>query len=86
MLFPISIIEGPIVSIMGGFLASQKYFNIYAVIGVVVAGDVVGDMLYYALGKYGGQKLLHRFGKYLALTPERVKLLRNRFKIILEKH
>jgi membrane protein DedA with SNARE-associated domain len=52
-LFLIAIAEGPIITIIGAFLASQGYFNIFAVYAVVVAGDLCGDLLYYCIGRLG---------------------------------
>lgn len=82
VMFPITIFEGPIITVIGGFLASQGILNFYAVYAVCVSGDIVGDLLYYALGRWGSQSFLMKWLKYLGVTPERIKKLENHF----EKH
>src|SRR4051812_44105505 len=78
-LFPIAALEGPIITIIAALLASQGYFNIFAVYFVVVASDLVGDVLYYALGRWG-QPLLVRWGKYIRLNHEQLRALEERFR------
>jgi len=48
-----------------------------AVIGVVAA--VIGDNIGFALGHYGGERLVLRYGKYVFLTRERFNTARNFF-------
>ncbi|MDO8676322.1 MAG: DedA family protein [Candidatus Azambacteria bacterium] len=82
ILFPLAIAEGPIITVIAGFLSSLGRFNIYAVYAVVVAGDVVGDGVYYAFGYYGRQKFTERWGRLVGITTERVLRLEKHF----EKH
>jgi membrane protein DedA with SNARE-associated domain len=70
-LFIIAVAEGPIVTIIGAFLAALGYFNIVAVYAVVSAGDVFGDVLYYALGRLGSIKALEGVRRTLGMTGER---------------
>jgi membrane protein DedA with SNARE-associated domain len=51
-LFLIAIVEGPIVTIIGAFLASQGYFNVFVVYLMVTLGDLCGDLLYYCVGRF----------------------------------
>ena len=61
LILPIAIIEGPIVTVIAAFLASQGYFNIFLVYLIVVLGDIIGDLIYYFIGKLGkNHKLLNR--------------------------
>jgi membrane protein DedA with SNARE-associated domain len=43
-LFLIAVGEGPIITIVGAFLASQGYFNVFAVYAVIASGDLTGDL------------------------------------------
>lgn len=49
-IFVLSVIEGPLVTIFAAALASQGLLDIWPVYGVVLAGDLTGDLAYYALG------------------------------------
>jgi membrane-associated protein len=81
-LFPVVVVEGPIITVIAGFLSSLGLFNIFIAYAVVVVGDIVGDIIYYALGYYGGQRFVKRWGRFLGITLERVERLEKHF----EKH
>jgi membrane-associated protein len=49
---------------------------------VVVVGDIVGDIMYYAHGYYGRQRFVKPWGRFLGITLERVERLGKHF----EKH
>jgi membrane protein DedA with SNARE-associated domain len=79
LLFPISVVEGPIVSILGGFLASTGHLNIYLAYLTVVLGDLVGDTLYYSLGKFGGINIIKKYGRFLRMDSNSVAGLESHF-------
>lgn len=53
VILPIAIFEGPIITIILAFLAAQGYFNVIPVYLILILGDLMGDMLYYGLGRFG---------------------------------
>lgn len=79
ILFPIVVVEGPIATVVAGFMASMGLMNFYVAYAVIVAGDVAEDCLYFALGYWGREKLIRRWGKFLGITVERVERLENHF-------
>ena len=79
VLFPIMVFEGPIITILAGFLSSLGYLNIFIAYGIVVMGDIVGDSLYYAAGRWSKQFIFTRWGRYIGVTTERMTLLRRFF-------
>jgi len=80
-LFPLSVIEGPIVTVIAGFFASLNYINFYLAYAVVVAGDLAGDILHYWAGRYGGRGFIKRFGKYFGLGQNHLDSLENQFAV-----
>ena len=72
---PIAVLEGPIVSVIAAWLASQHMFSVWSVSVVVILADVVGDIGLYALGRWGLHRLPARWRNKLGLNRER--LLRN---------
>lgn len=82
ILVPIAILEGPIITIITGFLTSLGYFNFFIAYVVIVASDLIGDIAYYLLGYYGGKKFIRRYSTFLRITPERIEQLEKHF----EKH
>lgn len=79
LLFPAAVIEGPIVTILAGFLASLDYFNLIVAYIIVVLADNVGDSLYYIIGRWGGRRFIDGWGRYLGISPERVVKIENHF-------
>lgn len=82
LIFPIAVIEGPIIAVISGFLVHQHIVSLFLTYGVLLAADIVGDAGYYVLGRWGGRQLLDRFGKYIGAHPEKVALFEKQF----EKH
>ena len=63
LLVPLAILEGPIVTVIAAYLASLAYLNIWAVIVVVILGDLLGDIVLYGAGRWGsGARWMARLG------------------------
>ncbi len=69
---PLSIIEGPIVTVIAGFLVSTGVFNPVIIYLIALVGDFLGDTGLYLLGRYGN-KFIHRYGSKIGITAERMK-------------
>ncbi len=54
-------LEGETVLVLGGFLAHQGYLHLPAVIGAAFLGGLLGDQLYFYLGRTQGARLLQRW-------------------------
>ncbi len=80
-ILPISIIEGPIITVIAAFLAHQGYFNIVVVYFIVVLGDLIGDLLFYSVGFFG-KRLSNTFvGRFFGLTDSRIKRVSDHFDV-----
>ncbi len=80
ILFPLVIIEGPIVTILAGFLASLGQFNLFICYPLIVVGDVIGDLFMYAQGRWGGKPVVERWGRRFGIKPDLVERLEEHFK------
>lgn len=80
VLFLVTIIEGPIVTVIAGYVASLGYLNIFAVYPVVVVADLVGDSICYVLGRFGHDFVLTRWGSRFGVTPARMEKLEQHFR------
>lgn len=78
-LFPVAIVEGPIVTIIAGLLSSLGHLNVFIAYIVIVVADIVGDCIYYAFGYFGRQRFVERWGRFLGITAEHVKRLEAHF-------
>jgi membrane protein DedA with SNARE-associated domain len=70
VIFLLSILEGPKLTVVCGLLATKGLLNQFVVYALVVLGDMIGDTLWYSLGRFGG-KFVERFGPKLGLTKEK---------------
>ncbi len=79
LIFPIAIVEGPIIIIITGFLVYLGYLNMYIAYSVLVVADMIGDSLYYTIGKYWRRSTkIKKYAKFLGYTETS--------EIFLEKH
>jgi membrane protein DedA with SNARE-associated domain len=87
LILPLSVIEGPVVSAATGFMSAQGYVRWYTAIGLLVAGDLIGDLMYYAIGYTGAGPLGwlgRRLGLHGTVSPElRRGLVENSAKMLL---
>jgi membrane protein DedA with SNARE-associated domain len=73
LILPLAVIEGPLVSIATGFLSASGYFDWAWALGLLIVGDLIGDVLYYWIGRSGRTPmvgLLRRFGVRNTVTPD----------------
>nr|MDQ2860784.1 hypothetical protein [Pseudomonadota bacterium] len=63
VLFPIAVVEGPAVTLVAGALVASGQFDGLLVFAMLVAADLVGDALYYSLGRWGHTPFLERLEK-----------------------
>ncbi len=79
MLLPMTIAEGPVATVVAGWLVKLQVLPLLPTFLIVVAGDVIGDLMYYALGHQGLRRLPQHWRHRLGLNPARVAALTGRF-------
>jgi membrane protein DedA with SNARE-associated domain len=65
VLFPILVIEGPIITILAGALAAPER-NVFAIVPLfffVIFADLCGDTFYYLIGRFAGEKIVSKISK-----------------------
>jgi membrane protein DedA with SNARE-associated domain len=75
---PLAIVEGPIVTIIAGFLSSLGYLNFLAIYLLAILGDMIGDMIYYYIGHWGGKRIIKN-GKFLWIKADQLIRIENHF-------
>lgn len=65
-------IPSEIVVPYGGFLAAQGHTHLWMVIVVATVANLVGSIIAYAVGRYGGRALFVRYGKYVGISAHHV--------------
>jgi membrane protein DedA with SNARE-associated domain len=66
-------LPGETILIAGAVYAGSGRLNVVAVGLVAFIAATVGDNIGYAIGRFGGGALIDRWGKYVFLTPERMR-------------
>lgn len=79
VLLPLTVIEGPIVTIIAGFLSSASHLNLWIAYLIVIVGDLLGDCIFYAIGRWGGGEGIRRWGKYVGITVDGMTRLEKHF-------
>ena len=79
ILFPLMIIEGPIVTLIGGGLAALGVLRVEIVFLLSIFGDLTMDIILYYIGFYGNARLRKRIAKHSKWEKRRI-LVRNFFK------
>jgi membrane protein DedA with SNARE-associated domain len=71
VLFPLSLVEAPLMSILGGFLVALGSMDIFAAYVIIIVGDFVGDGVLYVAGWWGAP-FLDRLRRRLGVTDEKM--------------
>ncbi|MEO8243620.1 MAG: VTT domain-containing protein [bacterium] len=79
LLAPFAVLEGPIVTVIGAYLARLGYMPIVGVYLVCILGDLIGDAFYYSLGRFGPRILSERWQNRLGMTNARKLTLTEHF-------
>src|SRR3989344_1039375 len=58
ILFPMAVLEGPLVSLAAGFLVYLGYFQFFSAYGILLLGDIIPDVICYYIGRFGNKKKL----------------------------
>lgn len=82
ILFPLAFIEGHMVTVLCGFLWKLGYINGYIAVFIIIAANLVGDIMWYYIGKYKGEKFVIKYGKYFNLDDKKIE----KGKILFEKN
>jgi membrane protein DedA with SNARE-associated domain len=72
LLFIMMLIEGPVVTAAAAFAAALHYMNIWVVLALSILANFIPDLVYYAIGYWGREKFLNKYGHYIGITPERI--------------
>ncbi|MCA2011697.1 VTT domain-containing protein [Cereibacter sphaeroides] len=83
LMAPLALVEGPIVSVLGGYLAGRGLMSLSGLLVVVVLADLLGDALLYGVGRQGGRLLPARLRERLIARNAR---LQERLKREIEDH
>ncbi len=65
-LFPLAALEGPVVSLIAGFLVHLGYIAFIPAYAILILGDVIPDSVYFYIGRLGDhKKIAEKYGPKL---------------------
>jgi membrane protein DedA with SNARE-associated domain len=65
-------VPGETVLVAGAVYAGSGRLNVVLVGLLALGAAVLGDNIGFAIGHFGGRRLVERFGRYIFLTPDRL--------------
>lgn len=81
VIFPITVLEGPIITVIGGFLVYLGFLNGFMAYFFLALGDWVGDALHYVLGRYySNSRWFRKLSGYFGYDEAKEKLIEEHFK------
>lgn len=72
ILLPLAIVEGPIITVVAGFLVTLGKMDIFVVYAIAVLGDFIGDTVLYGLGRFGNN-FVYTYGHYIGAGHEEIE-------------
>ncbi|MBI3633524.1 MAG: hypothetical protein HY226_04500 [Candidatus Vogelbacteria bacterium] len=81
MLLPAAIFEGPIVTVVAGFLSTFSILNPILVYITVVVGDIIGDSFCYALGWFKTGTIVSAITKMLKIGDAEINRVKKYFDV-----
>ncbi len=79
ILFILILLEGPLVTMLAAFAASQGIMNVYFVFLISTFGNIISDIIVFYVGLSGGRFLINRFK---SVDPQR----RSKISHLLHNH
>ena len=75
-----ALFEGTNIMLLGGFLYKLGLFKFWNIFLILFLGYVVNGYTWYIIGRFGGRRILDKWGHRLFLTQERIKKLEDYFR------
>jgi membrane protein DedA with SNARE-associated domain len=66
-------VPGETLLIASALLASQGKMHIVSLLVTACIAAITGDNIGYAIGRFGGRRLVFRYGRYVLITEERLQ-------------
>jgi membrane-associated protein len=79
IIVPIAIVEGPIISLIAGFVVRFGPLDFIPTYFALMAGDLIGDVLWYWIGRRWGEVFVTRFGRYVSITKDNIDVTKKMF-------
>ena len=79
ILVVVSFVEGPILGLICGLLFRLGYLDLVPAYIALMIGDLCGDVFWYCMGRYFGDRFINRFGKYFGIDRKNIGYIEKLF-------
>lgn len=79
IIFCLFLLEGPVLNYVVGFASSLGFFNIFIILILATVANVLGDLVYYFIGRIGKKAIIDKYVKG-SLSSNRIKKIREYLK------
>jgi membrane protein DedA with SNARE-associated domain len=79
-IFAGSLIEGPTVMIVTGFFLRLGYFHFLPAYFLLLAGDLLGDYMWYGIGRFGLHRTVFKIGKFFGVSEKNIEAIKAKFR------
>lgn len=70
LIVPLTIVEGPIVMVLCGFLYRLGLFDLIPLYVSLMIADLIGDVIWYGIGWFWGLHFVKKFGKFFGINEK----------------
>ena len=70
LIVPLTIVEGPIVMVLCGFLYRLGSFDLLPLYASLIIADLIGDVGWYCIGRFWGIHFVTKYGKFFGVTEK----------------
>lgn len=67
------------VTMLAGWFIAQHVFNWYSAPCIIVLAELISDTIYYALGRWGGERIRKKYAFFIEPTSTKSKYLKRLF-------
>ncbi len=79
IIVPATLFEGPVVMLVSGFLVKLGYLSLIPAYIFLMIGDFLGDILWYCVGYFFGEKFVRKYGKYVSVSEQNIESVKRLF-------
>ncbi len=79
LIIVVAFFQGPLLAVTFGILLSFGYLHVLPIYAALMVGDLIGDTIWYHVGRAYGEAFLARWGRYVGVTTASVARMRRLF-------
>jgi membrane protein DedA with SNARE-associated domain len=72
LIIVVAFFQGPLLAVTFGILLSFGYLHVLPIYAALMVGDLIGDTIWYHVGRAYGHKFIARWGRYVGVTDASV--------------